>query len=260
LRIFDTPEALGQYAAQRIVERLRHGVATRGRAALGCPGGRSPGTTYAALARALRESGFDGTRLHLVMMDEYVEPDGAGWRACPYEAHYSCTRFGDVTVRQAVNAGLARPIARAQLHVPDPNTPRDYERLIANLGGIDAFILASGTTDGHVAFNPSGTPVGAGTRRVELSDATRRDNMRSFPTFRALEEVPRYGVTVGPATIANASHAAFLVLLGSEKGPALRRILSSRAYDPDWPSTVIHACNAAEILADRQAAAAAEVA
>ena len=81
--------------------------------------------------------------------------------------------------------------------MPDPADPEEYDKRIADVGGIDLFLLASGTSDGHVAFNPAGTPVGTRTRVVGLTEQTRRDNLTTFPTFGGLDEVPLYGVTVG---------------------------------------------------------------
>ena len=37
-----------------------------------------------------------------------------------------------------------------------PADPEGYEQRLADAGGIDLFLLASGAGDGHVAFNPPG--------------------------------------------------------------------------------------------------------
>ncbi len=50
-------------------------------------------------------------------------------------------------------AGGASP----QLWYADPADPAAYDRRIAAAGGIDLFLLASGASDGHVAFNPPGS-------------------------------------------------------------------------------------------------------
>ena len=169
------------------------------------------------------------------MMDEYVEARGERWALCSPDAHYSCLRFGDVEIRQRFQRQSAGCVARARannLHVPDPNAPLGYESLIEHLGGIDVFLLASGASDGHVAFNPQGCALGERTRVVELAEATRRDNLGTFPQFRDLSEVPRFGVSVGPATIAAHSRAAILVLLGDGKADAMRRVTAPRPLRP----------------------------
>lgn len=237
--------------------RLERARRTRGLMTLGCPGGRSLRTTYAAFARLAAVRRLDLSTLHILMMDEYIERDGDAFRLCPADAHYSCRRFGDVEIRQAFNAGLAPElrIPPANLHVPDPNAPDRYEALLERLGGVDVFLLASGQTDGHVAFNPQGCARDARTRVIELTQATRRDNLGTFPGFRNLAEVPRYGVSVGPGTIAHHSRSALMLLLGAAKGVALQRVTSTPTYDPDWPASVVVECADAQIVTDDAAVA-----
>lgn len=255
LKVFASGDALGRHAAEEILTRWE--AAPGPALTLGCPGGRSPRSTYAALAEALRGRKLDGRRIHLMMMDDYIERRGSAWRPCPADAHYSCARFGEVEIRQVLNEGLTDPIPPENLHLPDPEDPLRYERLIAALGGIDVFILASGASDGHVAFNPPGTEAHERTRRVELAATTRADNVGTFPQFSSADEVPRFGVSVGPATIATHARTALMILIGAEKGVALKRILSAGGYAPDWPASVINVCRNGSILADEDAARAA---
>jgi glucosamine-6-phosphate deaminase len=257
VNVFATPEVAGNYAADEVLMRLELGRRTRGHMTLGCPGGRSLRTTYAALARLAAVRGTDLRHLHILMMDEYVQRDGSRWTLCPADAHYSCLRFGEVEIRRVLNAGLpaGSHIPARNVHVPDPNSPQAYETLIERLGGIDLFLLASGATDGHVAFNPRGCAADARTRVVELSDDTRRDNLGTFPQFGEISQVPRYGVSVGPGTIAHHSRSALMMLLGAAKATALRRIVTATGFDVDWPATVVIACADAQVVADTAAAA-----
>lgn len=256
LTVFEDADSAGKFAAAETIVRLERARAARGIMTLGCPGGRSLRTTYRAIAHAAAERHIDFSTLHIVMMDEYIEARGERWALCSPDAHYSCHRFGDAEIRQLINAGLpdALRIPAANVHVPDPNAPLDYEALIARLGGIDVFLLASGASDGHVAFNPQGCALRERTRIVELSDATRTDNLGTFPQFRALSEVPRFGVSVGPATIVSHSAAAILMLLGVGKATAMRRVAAAAHYDADWPASVVLECTDAQIVADAAAA------
>ena len=258
LSVFTDADAAGEFTARETLARLERAREQRGVMTLGCPGGRSLRTTYRALARLAAQRNLDLRSLHIVMMDEYVEARGERWALCSPDAHYSCLRFGDAEVRQLLNAQRpdALRVPATHLHVPDPNAPLDYEALIESLGGIDVFLLASGASDGHIAFNPQGCGLGERTRIVELAEATRRDNLGTFPQFRDLSEVPRFGVSVGPATIAAHSHAAILVLLGEGKAEAMRRVTAATRYDPDWPASVVLACADAQIVADQRAAGA----
>src|SRR5207237_3790602 len=110
-------------------------------------------------------------------------------------------------------------IPEERVWLPDPQDPSAYDERIAAAGGIDLFLLASGASDGHVAFLPPGSPRDGGTSVVELAETTRTDNLATFPRFAALDEVPLHGVSVGLATIAGA-RAARLVLHGPGKREA----------------------------------------
>ncbi|MFD0522276.1 sugar phosphate isomerase family [Paractinoplanes durhamensis] len=174
-------DAVGAEVAATILDRL---AAAPGRPfLLGCPSGRTPMPVYRALAgHAAR--GVDLSRLVIVMMDDYVEPDGSR-RVAP-ELSYSCLGFAQ---RQIV-----APIGQdMEIWAPDPAEPDRYDDAIAAAGGIDLFLLATGARDGHIAFNQPGTPRDARTHVTTLGEATRRDNMGTFPEFTSLDMVPTQG-------------------------------------------------------------------
>ena len=255
-RILSTPSEVGAAVADLIVERLR---AARGRRfLLGCPSGRTPLPVYGALARHAA-AGVDLSNLVVVMMDDYLDIDeSAGPRVVDSEKPYSCLGFA----QREIIAPLAAASGRAGTHAPseiwtaDPADPDDYDRRIAGAGGIDLFLLASGDSDGHVAFNQPGTPRDRGTHLVELGEATRRDNMHTFPGFTSLSMVPSRGVTVGIDTIAALSREAVMILAGAHKREAFARVTAARCYEPDWPATIVTECRGAQVIADLDAAGA----
>jgi len=201
---------------------------------LGCPGGRSLRTTYAALAA--RGAALD--RLAVVTMDEYM--------GAPAAAHYSVRRFAFEEI--------ARPLGLEpeQVWLPEPAFPDAYDDRIAAAGGIDLFLLASGASDGHVAFLPPGAPRDGRTSVLAIAESTRRDNLVTFPEFGTLDEVPSHGVSVGLATIA-AARALRLVLHGADKRSAAARLLALDDFDPSWPASIVHAHPDAEIWLDKEA-------
>lgn len=172
------------------------------------------------------------------MMDEYL--------GAPADAHYSCRAFAE--------RELARPLRLdpAQVWLPDPADPNSYDGRIADAGGIDMFLLASGASDGHVAFVAPGAPRDRGTAVLALSESTRRDNLATFPDFGSLDEVPTHGVSVGLRTIASA-RALRLVLHGLDKRFAAERVLELEAFDPAWPASIVHEHEDAEIWLDLEA-------
>lgn len=213
VRRFADADELGRTLAGELVA-ARPGL-------LGCPGGRSLLTTYRHLPPLPETT--------LVLMDEYVPVP-------PTSAHYSCRGFAEREL----------PAAR-DLWVPDPVQPEEYDELIAAAGGIDIFLLASGASDGHVAMLGPGSRRDGGTAVVELAETTRRDNLRTFPEFESLDDVPTHGVSVGLKTIMDA-RALRLVIHGPDKRDAIDRIVQLDAYDPDWPVSIVHEHENAEIL------------
>src|SRR5262245_56371255 len=200
--VFDNPEKLGWTLAGEILERVRAQRRRRRHFLLGCPGGRSLRTTYRALARQAADMNDDLSHLVIVMMDEYVWPrPGGAFVACSMNEHYSCLGFAFAEIQAPLNAELraSHCLPDHPIWIPDPAAPGASEIRMAEAGGIDLFLLASGTSDGHVAFNPPGTPFVAGTRIVTLAETTRQDNLGTFPGFKSLAEVPTHGISVGPA-------------------------------------------------------------
>jgi glucosamine-6-phosphate deaminase len=123
-------------------------------------------------------------------------------------------------------------------------------------GGVDLFVLATGATDGHIGFNPPGSPAHSRTRVVKLAEPTRRDNLHTFPTFgHRLDRVPKYGVTVGIGTIRDLSKRAVMVAHGAHKADAVERVAAADGYEPQWPATVLVECAQPGLFVDRVAAA-----
>jgi glucosamine-6-phosphate deaminase len=255
--VFDNPEQLGWSLAGEILDRTRNALRRRRRFLLGCPGGRSLRTTYQALARRAAEANDNLSHVVVVMMDEYLDADGkGGFVACSMNAHYSCLGFAFREIQASINRELPADACIPDHHIwiPDPANPKEYEGRLAAAGGIDLFLLASGASDGHVAFNPSGTDLGSETRIVALAAETRQDNLSTFPQFKSLAEVPTHGVSVGLGTIVRQSQEAVLVMHGAGKRDSARRVQAAADFDPAWPATMIHECRRGRVYLDKAAA------
>ena len=254
--IFADPQSVGRYLAEKLLAGIAAAQLAGRPYLLGCPSGRTPKPVYEQMAAQLARTPQDISGLVLVMMDEYVVPNAAGEPTnAPADVHFSCHRFAQADIADLLNAGLpdAWQLKAQNIWFPNPASAEAYDGKIAAAGGVDYFILASGAGDGHVAFNPPGSPADSGSRVVELAEQTRRDNLLTFPDFRDLSEVPHHGVSVGVGTIAAAKEAGML-LIGSGKREAYRHITTASTYDATWPATVIHLIAKSEILADQDAA------
>jgi glucosamine-6-phosphate deaminase len=229
VRVFADEDELGRALAEEVLVRYD---GTDGPYLLGCPGGRSLRSTY----RALVAHGRTLDRLVVVMMDEYV--------GAPADAHYSCTRFA--------HEEIAEPLGAGEVWLPDADDPAAYDDRIAAAGGVDLFLLASGASDGHVAFVPPGSPREGRTSVIPLATSTRKDNLATFPAFGSLDDVPLHGVSVGLGTIGEA-RALRLVLHGAGKRAAVARLLALNSFDATWPASLVHDHPDAQVWIDKEA-------
>ena len=259
VRVFPSPYAIGEHLAERLLFLIEHARESGNRFLLGCPTGRTPRPVYAAMARRLAAKPQELRHLVLVMMDEYLVSGADGFEYAPADQPWSCHHFARVEIADQLNAGLpaVSRLPDASIWFPHPGDPGAYDKRVAEGGGIDFFMLASGASDGHVAFNPPGSARKSRTRIIELSDDTRRDNLQTFPAFGALEAVPTHGISVGIDTITAARESA-MILWGAGKRETLTRIVAAERYEADWPATVIHECAVREVLSDSDAAEALE--
>ncbi len=249
VRVFLDADELGAALADEIVAGLDEARTAGRRYVLGCPGGRSGRSTYRALAA--RVAGADLGHLVIAMMDDYVVPTvGGGFDHVPADAHYSCRLFAHDEIAGPLNATAAHGIPDDNVWLPDPGDPPAYRRRLDDAGGVDLFIVASGASDGHVAFVKPGTPLDSDVSIIPLADSTRRDNMATFPQFNSIDEVPAHGVSVGLDTIISTSRRVRLVIHGSNKRTAAQRVLATADFDPSWPATFIYRCREAQIWLD----------
>jgi glucosamine-6-phosphate deaminase len=252
VRVFADAGTLGSALAQEVVSGIDDARAEGRRYVLGCPGGRSPKTTYEALAALV--DGADLSHLVIAMMDDYVEPaPGGGWQHVPADAHFSCRRFANLEIVAPLNEAARAGVAPDHIWLPDPADPPAYRQRLQDAGGVDLFIVASGASDGHVAFVKPGMPLDGDVTIIPLAETTRRDNMGTFPDFATLDEVPTHGVSVGLGTIMAVSRRVRLIIHGSNKQAAAQRLLAARDYDPSWPATFVYRIQGAQIWLDEAA-------
>jgi glucosamine-6-phosphate deaminase len=256
VHIYEDATVLGEAVASRIAARIAEANGVGRSFLLGCPGGRSARSTYLALGRRAAADGLDLSGLVVVMMDEYIHRDGDSFTHCDPEAHYSCRRFARDEIRAVLNADLPaeRRVHDENVWLPAASEPASYDTRLREAGGVDWFLVASGASDGHVAFNGPGSSRESRTRIIELAETTRRDNLATFPGFAGLGEVPTHGVSVGIGTIVEESKEVTLLIHGAGKADAAKRVLALDAFDPGWPASCIYAARSGSIVLDAAAA------
>jgi glucosamine-6-phosphate deaminase len=244
---------IGHYLAQYIVTQVWDANEKGFYFLLGCPSGRSLQSTYDMLGKAARKLNVNLSKLIIVMMDEYVVQSKDGYRLCDEKSHFSCSRYAYREIMDNVNSYLPIEchICKENIWIPDVTNPDEYDERIKNAGGIDIFLTASGASDGHVAFNPPKTALNSKSRIIPLADSTRMDNMGTFSKFNNLNEVPRYGVSVGLGTIAENSKEVILVVHGKQKKGAYEKLDKIGEFSANWPASFIYKCNNAKLLVDK---------
>jgi glucosamine-6-phosphate deaminase len=220
-RAADTAEVIVEIVTERPPRRL--GVAT----------GSSPEPAFRALAR-LQALPLQ-TELYLV--DEYVglAPDSPA------------------SYRRTIEDQLAGPCGGLRVIGPDVDradltaAADEYEQRLRDVGGVDLQLLGIGR-NGHVGFNEPGTPFSSRTRVAVLSETTRRDNARFFPSP---DEVPTRCITQGLATIAMAREIV-LIATGRAKAAAVAALLT-RPPGPALPASSLLAHPRVVLVADAAA-------
>jgi glucosamine-6-phosphate deaminase len=231
------PEEAGALVGGAIADLL----ARRPAAVLGLATGSSPLAVYRDLARrhAAGEVSFATARAFL--LDEYV---GLG-----PDHPQSYRRFIADELERHVD------LPPGAVRGPDATAPdlaaacAAYDAAIAAAGGVDLQLLGIGT-DGHIGFNEPGSSLASRTRIKTLSEQTRRDNARFFPS---LDAVPRHVLTQGVGTILDARHLVLLAF-GDAKAEAVARAVEG-PVTASVPASALQLHPHATVVADEPAAA-----
>ena len=246
---------IGCYLAKYIVAKVSDANEKGDYFLLGCPSGRSLQSTYDMLGKKAKEENVDLSKLIIVMMDEYVIESANGYSLCSEEAHFSCSRYAYKEIMENINSFLEldMQIKKDNIWLPDVLSPQGYDERIIGVGGIDLFLTASGASDGHVAFNPPGTSLDSKSRIITLADSTRNDNMGTFSEFDDIEDVPKFGISVGLGTIAENSKEIILVIHGEHKKGAVVKLQELGEFSENWPASFIFNCKNVSLLIDKAA-------
>ena len=117
-----------------------------------------------------------------------------------------------------------------------------YDDIIMSKGGIDIQILGIGT-NGHIAFNEPDSSRDSLTRKVELTENTRKDNSRFFDS---VDDVPTHAWTMGIESIMRAKQI-YLLANGKHK----KDILEKACYGDitsDIPASYLQEHEAVDVL------------
>ena len=192
---------------------------------LGLATGSSPVGTYKRLIEDNKSGKLDFSTVTSVNLDEYVGLDGSNDQS--YRYFMNTNLFDHVNIDKAktfVPNGCAADLAAEG---------EAYDRMIAELGGIDLQLLGIGL-DGHIGFNEPDDYFTGPTHEVKLDESTIQANARFFASK---EEVPTTAITMGMRSIMQAKKVLLIA-----NGAAKKAIVEKAFFgpiDPQVPASIL---------------------
>ena len=197
---------LGKVAAGLIAAEMRK----KPTFVLGLATGSSPVPLYQELIRLNRRKQLDFSTTITFNLDEYVGLKPTHPQSFRYFMNRQLfNRVNIVKKNTHVPNGMARDV---EAHCTE------YERMIADVGGIDYQALGIGS-NGHIGFNEPGTSLSSRTHMTKLSQSTIADNARFF---KRRENMPTKAITMGIGTVLDAERIV-LVANGPKKADAIAK-------------------------------------
>ncbi|MCT3033047.1 glucosamine-6-phosphate deaminase [Pediococcus pentosaceus] len=195
--------------------------------------GSTPITTYQEIIK----SDLDFTDSISINLDEYV--------GLPEDSDQSYDYF------MHENLFNAKPFKHSYL----PNgratdleaEAKHYDQIIED-NPIDLQILGIGR-NGHIGFNEPGTPADSTTHKVSLTQSTIDANARFFEHE---EDVPRYAISMGLASIMKSKHI-LIEAYGEDKADAIKGMIEG-PVTTDLPASVLQNHDNVTVIIDEAAA------
>lgn len=225
------------YVASEVLARIEQAP----NPVLGLATGGTMERVYARIVHSAQAQKTDFTQVRSFNLDEYWGVPSS--HPCSY-MHYMCTHLFtplnmDLSLTQLPNGVAADAEAEAAR----------YETAIAAAGGIDLQLLGIGT-NGHIGFNEPTSSLGSRTRLKTLTQSTRDANRRYFDNT---EDVPRFALTMGIASILEARHV-LLLATGAAKSRAVAQMIEG-PLAAICPASALQLHPKATIVLDTAAAA-----
>ena len=206
---------------------------------LGLATGSTPIGTYKNLIEWYNNGDLDFSQITSCNLDEYRGLSGDHDQSYRYFMNHNL--FDHVNIRKECT------------YVPDgleadsDKAASDYDKIIADQGGIDLQLLGLGH-NGHIGFNEPADEFPKGTHIVDLAESTIQANKRFFASEA---DVPRQAYTMGIGTIMSAKKI-LVVVSGEDKAEILNKVING-PITPQVPASILQLHPDVTIVADEAA-------
>ena len=191
---------------------------------LGLATGSTPIGTYARLVKKHKKGDLDFSGVTSVNLDEY--------KGLTKENDQSYYYFMNDNLFSKVNIDKSRTFLPDGTETDSDKACRDYNQIIADVGGVDLQLLGLGH-NGHIGFNEPAAVFEAETHCVDLTESTIQANKRFFAS---IDDVPRQAYTMGIKTIMMA-RKILVVVSGADKAAIVKKAFFG-AITPEVPASV----------------------
>ena len=206
---------------------------------LGLATGSSPIGTYDNLVAGYEKGDLDFSGITTVNLDEY--------KGLPRDNDQSYYYFMNHHFFSRVNVNPERTFLPDGTEADSEKACRDYDRVIAETGGVDLQLLGLGH-NGHIGFNEPGPVFKAQTHCVKLTESTIKANQRFFASA---DEVPKEAYTMGIGTIMQAKKI-LVVVSGADKAPILKKVIYGEVT-PEVQASILQFHGDVTLVADEAA-------
>lgn len=206
---------------------------------LGLATGSTPIGAYEQLVEWYRRGELDFSGVTTVNLDEYKGLDRENEQSYYY--------YMNDKLFSKVNINRERTFFPDGMETDSGKACRDYEQIIADVGGVDLQLLGLGH-NGHIGFNEPGTTFESTTHCADLAESTVMANRRFFAS---VEDVPRQAYTMGIKTIMQARQ-----ILVEVSGKDKAEILKKAFFGPithNVPASVLQLHDNVTVVADEAA-------
>ena len=206
---------------------------------LGLATGSSPLGTYQQLIEWYEKGDLDFSETKSANLDEY--------KGLPRDNDQSYYYFMYNNFFKHINIDLNNTNIPNGMEPDSAKECARYEKVIADLGGVDLQLLGLGH-NGHIGFNEPAQAFEKTTHCVDLTESTIEANKRFFAS---IDDVPKQAYTMGIQTIMKAKKILLLVS-GEDKAAILRDALCG-PVTPQVPASILQLHNDVIVVADEAA-------